>query len=144
MRIHFSEAHGVERPLRDEYRDTRIHMTLWYGMLHVVIEGWHELKETDAEIDGMLNDNVDLLRRFRNGAFHFQKEEFDDRFMKLITDGTDVVAWVTQLTAAFGRWFDEQERANPTSTKVWEILEAIQPQLKAAIAEEMAMMRHEK
>lgn len=56
----------------------------WYGGLYVVIEGWRDLKLSDPEIDKLLQSrNVDLLRRYRNGVFHFQKEYFDKRFTEL-------------------------------------------------------------
>jgi hypothetical protein len=71
-----------------------------------VIEGWGDLDLHDDEIDGLLESpNVDLLRRYRNGVFHFQREYYDERFVGLIRDGEDVVTWVRDLNSAFGRYF---------------------------------------
>lgn len=85
-------------------------MCLWYGMLFVVIEGWQEAALSDPEIDHLLQSpNVDLLRRFRNGIFHFQQHWLDPR----LTDfcGTpDGVHWVRMLTSAFRCYFLKEMR----------------------------------
>jgi hypothetical protein len=83
-------------------------MSYWYAGLHVVIEGWNELGLKDDEVETLLDSpNVDLLRRYRNGVFHFQPVYYDDRFVGLIRDGEDVVTWVRSLNSAFGRVFLE-------------------------------------
>ena len=90
-----------------------LYMSYWYGGLYVVIEGWRRLKLSDQVIDTLLNSpNVDLLRRYRNGCFHFQEKYFDDRFLKFIDEGTDVVWWVRELNQQLGRFF----LARPTPT----------------------------
>ena len=77
--------------------------------LYVVIEGWKELKLHDPVIDGLLTSpNVDLLRRYRNGVFHFQPEYMDKRFRGFVEEGTEPVAWVRELNKQFGRFFLEQ------------------------------------
>jgi Resolvase, N terminal domain len=59
-----------------------LYMSYWYGGLYVVIEGWQELSLSDAVIDATLQSpNVDLLRRYRNGVFHFQRDYNDERFL---------------------------------------------------------------
>ena len=61
--------------------DPGIFMSYWYGGLYAVIEGWQELGLTDPTIDRLLESpNVELLRRYRNGVFHYQMTYFDDRF----------------------------------------------------------------
>jgi hypothetical protein len=81
-------------------------MSYWYAALYVVIEGWRELGVHDEQADALLESpNVDLLRRYRNGVFHFQRQYFDARFMGLIDDGEDVVEWVESLNNAFSRVF---------------------------------------
>jgi hypothetical protein len=85
--------------------DPGIFMSYWYGGLYVVIEGWCELALTDPTIDRLLaSPNVDLLKRYRNGAFHFQKNYFDQRFRGFI-ESQDSVEWVRELNLAFGRFF---------------------------------------
>lgn len=83
-----------------------LYMSYWYGGLYVVIEGWKDLGLRDATIDTLLiSPNVDLLRRFRNGAFHFQRKYNDQRFMDFMTEGIDAVEWIRQLNEQFGRYF---------------------------------------
>lgn len=87
-----------------------MYMSLWYGMLYVVVEGWKELKLVDFKIDKLLiSKNVNLLKLYRNGVFHFQKQKYyDKRFMRLIEEGDDVVGWVRSLNREFGRFFIKQ------------------------------------
>jgi hypothetical protein len=85
--------------------DPGIFMSYWYGGLYVVIEGWRELGLHDPDIDRLIESpNTELLRRYRNGAFHFQKDYFDERFLHFMAEqGT--VAWVRELNSTFGRYF---------------------------------------
>jgi hypothetical protein len=81
---------------------------LWLAMVYVVAEGWKELDLHDEDVDALLDSpNLDLLRRFRNGAFHFQAKYYDDRFMGLLDPSGDPAKWVTNLYDAFDRWFIE-------------------------------------
>jgi hypothetical protein len=83
-----------------------LYMSYWYAGLYVVVEGWRELGLQDEEIDLLLeSSNVDLLRRYRNGVFHFQRTYYDNRFLELMGEGEDVVEWVHGLANAFGRYF---------------------------------------
>ncbi len=81
-----------------------IKMCLWYGMLFVAIEGWQEIGLSDPVIDSLLRSpNVALLKRFRNGMFHFQKGWLD---LKL-TDfcgAPDAVEWVNTLAKELRRY----------------------------------------
>ena len=80
-------------------------MSYWYGGLYVVVEGWQELGLNDATINPLLaSPNVALLKRYRNGIFHFQKDYIDERFHNFMAP-TDSVAWVRQLSKAFGDYF---------------------------------------
>jgi len=52
-------------------------VSAWYASLWVVVEGWKELELDDSSIDKLLNaapEYVDLLRRYRNGVFHYQSK----------------------------------------------------------------------
>jgi len=83
-----------------------IYMSYWYGTLYVVVEGWHELKLTDPLIDALLSSPyVDLLRRYRNAVFHFQRKFYDERFWDLMLAGRESVEWVSQLHREFRRYF---------------------------------------
>ena len=103
---HFDDLLGQRR--RRETWDVEAHtyMSYWYGGLYVVIEGWTALKLHDPEIDQLLrSQNVRLLREYRNGVFHFQRRYFDQKFLRLITRGENVVDWVRSLNRTFGRFF---------------------------------------
>jgi hypothetical protein len=51
--------------------------------------------------------NVELLKRYRNGVCHFQRNYSDLRFLDLI-NGQGVVSWVRELNLAFGRYLLER------------------------------------
>jgi hypothetical protein len=85
--------------------DPGIFMSYWYGGLYVVVEGWRELKLSDPVIDELLlSPNVEHLRLYRNGTFHFQKSYFDDRFAGFL-NSQDSVPWVRKLSSSFGGYF---------------------------------------
>ena len=70
-------------------------MSYWYGGLYVVIEGWRELGLHDDAIDRLLESpNVDLLRRYRHGAFHYQREYLDRRFTDFMEPEAGTVQWI--------------------------------------------------
>jgi hypothetical protein len=92
--------------------DPGIFMSYWYGGLYVVIEGWQDLSLHDSKIDSLLTDpKVAMLKRYRNGAFHFQKDYWDDRFRAFVSE-KDAAQWVRQLNKEFGRWFLEHSLNN--------------------------------
>jgi hypothetical protein len=112
MRVHFDDilkkTNFVSPKLykKKEGIDTFLYMSLWYGMFYVLIEGWQELKLKDEKIDELLKSkNVQLLKRYRNGVFHFQKEYYDERFTKLMAEGQDIASWIRELRDEFSRWF---------------------------------------
>jgi hypothetical protein len=111
MRTHFYDLLAKERdPSTGTAQiESFLYMSYWYAGLYVVIEGWQELHLSDSVIDGLLQSpNVKLLRRYRNGVFHFQSDYNDQRFEEFMTQGTDEVAWVRVLNEQFGRYFLEQ------------------------------------
>jgi hypothetical protein len=116
MRSHFYDLllSGNHATAKGEI-EGRLYMSYWYAGLYVVTDGWKELGLSDARIDGLLDSpNLNLLRRYRNGTFHFQSEYNDQRFTELIEQGTDVVTWVRELNQQFGRFFLEA-LSDPTS-----------------------------
>jgi hypothetical protein len=111
MRTHFDQIIAGER-FSFEGTDqitSFLYMSYWYGGLYVVIEGWEKLKLSDSVIDDLLkSQNVELLRRYRNGVFHFQRNYYDQRFDDFVSQGSDIVDWVRSLNEQFGRYFLEQ------------------------------------
>lgn len=60
----------------------------------------------DPVVDPLLGSpNVELLKRFRNGAFHFRREYFDNRFTNFWYESKQTVPWVHQLNNAFSQFF---------------------------------------
>jgi hypothetical protein len=112
MRLHFyalvPKVASNPKPERftDEAIEADMYMSLWYGQLYVVIEGYRKLKLSDPAIDASLaSPNVALLKRYRNGVFHFQKNYFDDHFISFMRDAKDPAHWVSELNRAFGAFF---------------------------------------
>lgn len=82
-----------------------MYMSIWYGLLYTVIEGWIELKLQDSIIEELIkHKNTELLKRYRNGVFHFQKEDNDTRFENFFSEEA-AANWVRTLNREFGRWF---------------------------------------
>ncbi|SRR6266498_3267119 len=87
------------------------YMSYWYGGLFVVVEGWQDLQLSEPIIDELLaSPHVDLLRRYRNGVFHFQRDYNDKRFLEFMAEGMSIVQWVRDLTLHFGRYFLQRFR----------------------------------
>jgi hypothetical protein len=85
-----------------------IFMSYWYGSLYVVIEGRRQLHLTDPKIDPLLlSPNVPLLKKYRDGVFHFQRNYFDDRFNNFIKAG-DSVEWVRTIHSELGEYFGRE------------------------------------
>lgn len=111
MRIYFDEVLKKHTEGKiDEHRfgiESMMYMSLWYGLLYVVIEGWKSLKLSDAAIDKLLKSpNADLLKRYRNAVFHYPKKQkyHDERFENFFQEKT-TVQWVRQLNSEFSRYF---------------------------------------
>lgn len=108
MRYHFDLViRNIRNYSEEQFRiETFLYLSYWYASLYVLVEGWRELGFSDKTIDALLDSsNVDLLKRYRHGVFHFQKEYYDSRFIQFMSEGQDVVVWVRQLTEAFSGYF---------------------------------------
>lgn len=111
MRIYFDEVlkKHTERKI-DEHRfgiESMMYVSLWYGLLCVVIEGWKSLKLSDTIIDELLkSSNTNFLKRYRNATFHYPKKRqyHDDRFDNFFKEQT-TVKWVRKLNSEFSRYF---------------------------------------
>jgi hypothetical protein len=86
-------------------------MSHWYGSLYVVIERWRQLRLTDPKIDQLISSpKVGLLKKYRDGVFHFQRNYFDDRFQGFLAS-QDSVGWVRAIHSEFGRYFLQEAAA---------------------------------
>ena len=89
-------------------------MAMWHGMLYVVIEGWVQAKLSDAAVDHLLKSpNVQLLKRFRNGVFHFQRDTWISEKRSDFIGSPDCVVWANTLMDELNRYFlKEMKRIN--------------------------------
>jgi hypothetical protein len=76
----------------------------WAASLYVVIEGWEAAKFKDPIIDALLavSDHKDVLRRLRNGTFHYQPSLTSNKLGFL--NSYDCLMWLQTLHAEFCRW----------------------------------------
>ncbi len=110
MRAHYDEVldknKGTPSIDSEPFIEAFMYMSIWYGLLFVVIEGWRDLKLIDSKIDMLLqSSNVDFLRLYRNSAFHFQPDYFNHKQMAFMVSKDNPVAWVRTLNKEFGRYF---------------------------------------
>lgn len=86
-----------------------MYMSLWYGCLYVVIEGWRDLGLNDQEVESFLaSPNVDLLKRYRNAAFHYQKKYFHEKFTAFLRASEATASWVRGIHNAFAAYFEHE------------------------------------
>ena len=79
-----------------------IAMAYFYSAMYVLIEAWKELGYHDSKIDSLLSSPfVDLLRRFRNATFHFQRDFVSDKWKEFIDAGEESSEWICELRDAF-------------------------------------------
>ena len=109
MRTHFDEILAkskTDKEVDPEGIERFMYVSFWYGELYAVVEGWKELKLTDKTVDALLakSDMVELLRRYRNGSFHYQSTYLDDRFIDFMK-ADDSAKWIRKLNRALGAYF---------------------------------------
>jgi hypothetical protein len=97
--------HGGD-PMKFMVSKAGLKMCLWYGMLFVVVEGFKEAGLSDPEVDRLLSSpNTELLRRFRNGMFHFQTDNWlPSKFSDFFVPKNKTVEWVRALTTELRRF----------------------------------------
>jgi hypothetical protein len=110
MRTHFDEVLAKSKTDKEadpEGIERFMYMSFWYGELYAVVEGWKELKLTDKTVDALLaeSDMVKLLKRYRNGSFHYQSTYLDDRFIDFMRAGPASAEWIRKLNRALGAYF---------------------------------------
>jgi hypothetical protein len=83
-------------------------MSHFYAAEYVVIEGWREAGFTDSVIDEALKrwpDLLDLLRRYRNGVFHYQPKLVEPRFTGFLKELESSMFLVNYLHSEFCRYY---------------------------------------
>ncbi|MBC7144080.1 MAG: hypothetical protein H5U24_01595 [Thioclava marina] len=81
-------------------------ISVYYALIYVVVEGYHELGLVDEKVDHFLQDaeKVDSLRRFRNATFHFQKDPLSDKLMAHLSEDR-YGDWTRDLARALESFF---------------------------------------
>lgn len=82
----------------------------WYASLYVVIEGWQELEIQDNFINRILADHqklINILRRYRNCIYHFQKNLIDKRFIDLAKTRDIFQLWIFLVHEQFKRYYSD-------------------------------------
>jgi hypothetical protein len=76
----------------------------WASSLYVVIEGWEVAKFKDPIIDALLSiaDHKDVLRRLRNGTFHYQPSLTSNKLGFL--NSYHCLMWLHTVHSEFCRW----------------------------------------
>ncbi len=107
IRLQF-EKYLMNKELNNSKAYTNIYLDLWYGTLFVVAEWWKELRLEDDKINSLLkSSNYELLRRYRNCVFHFQKDWHDPRFDDFHKEDS-TVDWTIKLHTELWRFFLEK------------------------------------
>jgi len=102
--------HGLPEELAEmaEMLSSFSRLSVLYGLIYVVIEGYREMKCQDDDIDSLLSNEefVDTLRLFRNSTFHYQKQPIPDKARKFIeSEGSET--WIRKVHLAFKRFFEK-------------------------------------
>lgn len=84
-------------------------LSVLYGLIYVVIEGYKELKYTNENIDSLLarDDYVDALRLFRNATFHYQNKAISEKALKFL-ELEESENWIRELHSAFKLFFENE------------------------------------
>jgi hypothetical protein len=112
MKVHFYEI--VTKKSADlgfgtaAYIESQIYMSMWYGTLFVVLEGYLKLGINDSKVEILLSESekIKALKLYRNATFHFQKEYLSQKCDKILADKNSAV-WVHAIHDAFSVFFFE-------------------------------------
>jgi hypothetical protein len=99
----------------------------WAASLYVVIEGWETAKFKDPIVEGLLgiSNYKDVLRKLRNGTFHYQPSLISQK-VKEFFHTPDVNLWLHFLHEEFCRWLrdcvetvERGARLSPEQSQEW-------------------------
>lgn len=103
----------IARMTPEQSEKNLVLLSYWYASLFVVVEGWRTLALEDQEIGRLLQSpHVETLRRYRNGAFHFQTTLADARFVDMQRlGGAEITVRMAELRARLDQFFVENTDA---------------------------------
>lgn len=90
----------------DNYPMFFLYKSQWYASLHVVVEGWESLQESDETIEKLLSEYKDfalLIKKCRNATYHYQKSILDKRISNSL-EQSELFAWTGALLDEFIRY----------------------------------------
>jgi hypothetical protein len=99
----------------------------WAASLYVVIEGWEAARFKDPIIDVLLgiSNYKDVLRKLRNGTFHYQPELVSPKVTGVL-ESFEVNLWLHFLHEEFCRWLrdvvetvGQAARLSPEQLEEW-------------------------
>jgi len=87
-------------------------LSVFYGLLYVVIDGFEKLQISDPQLDKLLDDpNKEVLRRYRNAIFHFQDDFYESKKVLNMLESDTSVAWIRSVWKELSRWFSDNVAA---------------------------------
>lgn len=119
MRVKFFEQLANTQDIKSlqnyHVSEVGVYMMYWYSSLYAVVEGYKDFNMENIAIEKLLEDSekIELLRRFRNAAFHVQKEYFSEKYIDFIV-AQNSAEWVSNLSETFGQYFrNEMDKFKP-------------------------------
>ena len=79
----------------------------WLASLYVVAEGWQEIGMPDPVISDLIakyDDYYQLMRRFRNGVYHFQHKPMTEKLTDFLGAKSEGTLWAEALLFEFKRF----------------------------------------
>jgi hypothetical protein len=112
MRTHFGDLYEKEKPKgpdTPELQPLLMYYSYWLAAFCVVLEGYSEIGEKDPAIDKLLHpDKLAILKRYRNGVYHFQADFFfDNRFTELFKSVEIIMPWLGKVRTATWTFYDQ-------------------------------------
>jgi len=79
----------------------------WLASLYVVADGWQEIGIPDPVISNLIatyDDYYQLMRRFRNGVYHFQHKPLSVKLTDFLKPKSEGTLWAEALLFEFKRF----------------------------------------
>ncbi len=121
------DRYMTEKSAEPEISESLGVTSYWAASLYVVIEGWETAKFQDPVIDALLavSNHKDVLRRLRNGTFHYQRSLVSEKFGDFL-NSYDALLWLYTLHTEFCRWLRDcvelvarSARLSPEKSQEW-------------------------
>lgn len=79
----------------------------WLASLYVVAEGWQEIGIPDrviAELIAKYDEHLQLMRRLRNGVYHFQRKPLSEKLTDFLDPKSEGTLWAEALLFEYKRF----------------------------------------